>query len=166
MDEDEGTGEWVGVIGFSQGAKLAFSMLLENQLRQQKDPKAIGFAGVHWQFAVIMAGRGPPYNLDRTEKSDQQHYSSLIKGCENELYFDAFADRLRTPTLHVHGLEDAGLDKHRALLKYFASPEHAKLIDWEGAHRIPFQKPDVDMVTEAILDIAHGYSKMGITSPS
>jgi len=47
MDKDEGEGEWVGFLGFGQGAALAFSILLENQLqlRLQRDPWAIAFAG-------------------------------------------------------------------------------------------------------------------------
>lgn len=63
MDQDEGYGEWVGLTGFSQGAKLAFSILLENQLRLKKDALAPGYAGVHWRFGVIMAGRAAPSSL-------------------------------------------------------------------------------------------------------
>ena len=156
MVEDEGTGEWVGLIGFSQGAKLAFSILLENQLRLQKDRQSTGFAGVHWDFGVIMAGRGPPYNLSNGHKSSQ-HYSSITGvsvGCDSELSSLPFPNKLQTPTLHVHGLEDGGLEMHRHLLKHFTSPNDSRLIQWHGAHRIPIASEDVKAVTEGILETA------------
>ena len=156
MDEDEGSGEWVGLIGFSQGAKLAFSILLENQLRLQKDRRATGFAGVHWQFGVIMAGRGPPYNLGHSHKNPQ-HYTSvagLSPVCESDLSSLPFSNKLQTPTLHVHGLQDGGLDMHRHLLKHFTSPAKSRLIQWYGAHRIPIQSTNVKEITEGILEMA------------
>ncbi|MCJ1381390.1 hypothetical protein MMC17_004500 [Xylographa soralifera] len=109
MNSDEGTGEWVGILGFSQGAALAFTILLENQLRLQRDPRATASAGVHWRFGVIMAGRAPPFSLSHiTQKA--QHYKSLTQRslCYEKASFPEvfpFATRLRTPTLHVHGFE-------------------------------------------------------------
>ena len=156
MVEDEGTGDWVGLIGFSQGAKLAFSILLENQLRLQKDRRATGFAGVHWQFGVIMAGRGPPYNLGHSHKNSQ-HYSSvagLAPTCESDLSLLPFSNKLQTPTLHVHGSEDGGLDMHKHLLRHFTSPANSKLIQWHGAHRIPITTTDVKEITKGILEMA------------
>ena len=156
MDEDEGTGEWVGLLGFNQGAKVAFSILLKNQLRLENDPWAPGFAGVHWQFGVIMAGRGPPFSPDRIKRRNQ-HYSSLTQlsqDCENALIYRPFPDILQTPTLHVRGLQDAGLHMHRALLKRCTSPPTARFIVWDGAHRIPIKSADVTKITEAILEVA------------
>lgn len=79
-----------------------------------------------------MAGRAPPFSLNPiTQKS--QHYSSLMQlsqGCEKALFFDPFPTRLRTPTQHVHGLRDGGLELHRNLLEYFASPAHTRLVGW------------------------------------
>ncbi|KAM0815817.1 putative Serine hydrolase FSH domain-containing protein [Seiridium cardinale] len=156
MDRDEGSGEWVGILGFSQGARMAFSILLENQLRMQNSPPTTGFAGVHWQFGVIMAGRGAPFGLsDRSGNTHYAHFSQL-PGVQEEAWYDGcFPDRLRTPTLHVHGLQDPGLELHRALLTHFASPEHARLIEWNGAHRIPLKTADVKLLVDATLEIAN-----------
>lgn len=159
MESDQGNGEWVGLLGFSQGAKLAFSILLENQLRLQRDPWAAPFAGAHWRFGVIMAGRAPPFSLSPlTRKS--KHYSSLTnlsQGRQHDkaLPLDRSPTKLYTPTLHVHGLKDGGLELHRDLLHKFASPAHSRLIEWDGAHRIPIRSADVKLVTDAILEIAN-----------
>ena len=150
MDADEGTGEWVGLIGFSQGAKLALSILLENQFRQEEDRFAVGFAGVQWKFGIIMAGRAPPYSLsDRTK--DSKHY---VRPGELPQEFgradEKFRDKLRTPTLHVHGLLDSGLELHRDFLEYFCELSSTRFLEWEGAHRIPFRPNDVTSITDGI----------------
>lgn len=156
MDEDEGIGAWVGLLGFSQGAKLAFSILLENQLRVQNDRWGTAFTGVFWQFGIIMAGRALPFNLSYGRK-DSQHYAGLTQisqDCGNSLGFGPFPDRLRTPTLHVHGLRDSGLSLHQTLLNSFTCADHTKLVEWDGAHRIPLKSADIKKITEAILEVA------------
>ena len=156
MDEDKGDGEWTGILGFSQGAALAFSILLENQLRLQRDGWATAFAGVFWRFGVIMAGRAPPFSLSPMTQNSH-HYKSLAElpqGREEALSSDPFPDRLRTPTLHVHGTRDSGLELHRDLLKGFASTAQTMLVEWDGAHRIPIRSADVKRITEAILEVA------------
>ena len=156
MDKDEGEGEWVGLLGFSQGAALAFSILLENQLRLQRDPSATAFAGVNWGFGIIMAGRAPPFSLNPITQNSH-HYNSVTKpshGRDKASFSDPFPHRLRTPTLHVHGMRDGGLELHRDLVGCFASPIHTRLVEWDGAHRIPFRGVDVEKIAEAILEVA------------
>ena len=160
MDADRGTGEWVGLIGFSQGAKLAVSMLLDYQLRQIEDPSATGFAGAQWKFGIIMAGRAPPYSL--SEKTiDNEHYVRLNElPREYDYEPSELQDKLRIPTLHVHGLRDPGLDLHRHLLRDFCDPASATLIEWDGGHRIPFKSSDVKLITDGILKVA----KVGVST--
>ena len=156
MDEDDGHGQWAGLLGFSQGAALAFSILLENQLRLERNPASPGFAGAHWQFGVIMAGRAPPFSLSPHTQLNHE-FKSLTQhpqGRRKTLRSDPFATKLRTPTLHVHGLRDCGLELHRDLLKQSTSPEHSRLVEWEGAHRIPFRSSDVNRITQAIREVA------------
>jgi hypothetical protein len=153
MNEDNGIGEWVGLLGFSQGAKLAFSILLENQSRLKKDPRSTVYTGIHWRFGILMAGRAPPYNLgcngDSNNYCDVTRPSSYVSPHQT-----AVTDKLQTPTLHVHGLQDGGLEMHRDLLNSFCSPTSHRLIEWDGAHRIPFKTTDVDRIAKSILDVA------------
>jgi hypothetical protein len=73
MEDDDragGTGEWVGLMGFSQGAKMTASLLLEQQAREEKarrdggavETGLIGVAGINWRFGVLLAGRAPMSN--------------------------------------------------------------------------------------------------------
>ena len=156
MDKDEGKGEWIGLLGFSQGAALAFSILLENQLRLQRDASATAFAGVYWRFGIIMAGRAPPFSLNPINQ-DTHHYNSVTQlshGRGKASFSDRYPHRLRTPTLHVHGMRDGGLELHRELVRCFASRTHTRLVEWDGAHRIPFRSVDVEKITKAILEVA------------
>ncbi|KAK2758260.1 hypothetical protein FQN54_004105 [Arachnomyces sp. PD_36] len=167
MKSDPGTGEWVGLLGFSQGAKLAFSILLEDQQRQQEKGKPPlqddgRFLGVNWKFGVLLAGRGPPYALSHRNLT-RPHYDAPGQ-TPAALSVESLAAALRlnppgpesvlmTPTVHVHGLQDEGLPFHRLLLKHFVDPASAQLVEWDGNHRVPIKTADVDAVTRALFSI-------------
>jgi pimeloyl-ACP methyl ester carboxylesterase len=167
MEDDDragGRGEWVGLMGFSQGAKMAASLLLEQQAREdvaaargngRVDAGLVGVEGLKWRFGVLLAGRAPLSNLN-PEIMDSQALVSAAELSEGFRFIDEVDQGavLRKPTLHVHGLADAGLHLHRVLLKEYCEEESATLVEWDGAHRIPLKSKDVDRVVEAIYDLA------------
>lgn len=151
MDADDrlgATGDWVGVLGFSQGAKIAASILL----RQQERPGALGRLGrpgAGFRFGVLLAGRGPllqydPDEADWSAEGEKFDYESNL----------AAGRVLRLPTVHVHGLQDTGLHFHRILLDQWCDPATTKLVEWDGNHRLPFKTADVGLVVSPILDLA------------
>lgn len=156
MDADEGTGEWVGVLGFSQGAKLAASLLYERQLALDSGTEG---EGTKWQFAVMMAGRAPLVSLSEASKDFtwMQGAGGLVEGVDKESIRERPEMRLRLPTLHVHGLKDEGLSLHRTLVEDYCAPGSAALVEWDGPHRIPIKKTDVDRVVKAILELCDEY---------
>jgi len=157
MEEDDGegaTGEWIGLIGFSQGAKMAASLLFDQQVKEELGVN-IGPRQTSWRFAVLMAGRAPLVSLSE--------YSSDIKGLQHpEQISEGFENlddpngkcKLKLPTIHVHGLKDGGLHLHRRLLEQYCEPDSATLIEWDGNHRVPIKTNDVRQVVNAILDVA------------
>ena len=153
IDEDRGTGPWIGLLGFSQGAKLAASMLYEQQLQCDAAEK---ITGPKWRFAVILAGRAPLVSL--SDKTEGKPWMQSAGGIADGVDLDAIKDhpelRLRLPTIHVHGLQDPGLHLHRRLVNDYCEPGSTTLIEWDGNHRIPLKKTDVDKVVEAILEVA------------
>ena len=79
-----------------------------------------------------MAGKAPPFSLDHSNlQSSRQYCKSFTyrqKGRHEESSMSTNCpaiDKLRTPTLHVHGLQDAGLGLLRNLLRDSMSPTHA-----------------------------------------
>ncbi|KAI4283258.1 MAG: hypothetical protein L6R38_002300 [Xanthoria sp. 2 TBL-2021] len=154
-DRQGATGEWVGVLGFSQGAKVALSLLL----RQQDYAAKLGkhFAPDNFRFAVSMAGRAPLVSLDQDMLSDPalldasqftvEQTPGLATKCREE-------NVLRLPTVHVHGLNDPGLHLHQALLNDCCAKNETTLVEWDGTHRVPIETKDVLPVANAIIDIA------------
>jgi hypothetical protein len=166
MEDDDragGTGEWVGLMGFSQGAKLSASLLLEQQAREIKARKdkvdietgLTGVPGVNWRFGILLAGRAPLSNLNPEILKSQAlvDAGNLSEGFQFCKDVDEEA-MLHKPTLHVHGMADAGLHLHQRLLHEYCEEGTATLVEWEGAHRIPIKTKDVDRVVAAIYDLA------------
>ncbi|EER25594.1 hypothetical protein D8B26_000092 [Coccidioides posadasii str. Silveira] len=154
-DRSGATGPWVGLLGFSQGAKLAASLIFRQQVRAEKLGRAK--AGSDWKFAVLMAGRAPIVSLD-----PDVFRSSLLSNLSQtglsgppELG-DIMGEEhvLKLPTIHVHGLADPGLHLHRELLENYCSVDSARVVEWNGAHRVPLKSADVNPLIEEILNLA------------
>ncbi|ORY09419.1 serine hydrolase FSH [Clohesyomyces aquaticus] len=167
MEDDDragATGEWVGLMGFSQGAKLSASLLLEQQAREDKAKREgsadigvgpIGVSGLNWRFGVLLAGRAPLSNLNPAVMKSSALVSA--KDISEGFQFCSEVDdeaKLREKTIHVHGMADPGLHLHRKLLDDYCEEGTTTLVEWEGAHRIPLKSKDVNKVMEAIYDVA------------
>lgn len=156
IDDDDSygaTGEWIGLLGFSQGAKMSASLLFRQQKGTEKAKSVNNF-----RFAVLLAGRGPLVSLDpefcmtmafhdAAALSLGPHQSNFPDGEKHD-------NVLRIPTLHVHGLKDPGLEHHRQFLKEYCGEGSTTLIEWDGDHRVPLKQKDVVTVVEQILDLA------------
>lgn len=147
------TGEWVGLLGFSQGAKVAASLLYRQQIRETRGDIS---PNCRFLFGVLMAGRAPLVSLelqspghgslpDAAHMSRADDLSRVVHNGENILLI---------PTLHVHGLRDKGRDLHRQLYDEFCGPETRTLVEWDGDHRIPLKIKDVVLVANHIRMLA------------
>ncbi|KAI1305056.1 citrinin biosynthesis oxidoreductase CtnB [Xylaria venustula] len=172
MDADnaEGAdGPWVGLLGFSQGAKLAASLLFRQQQRalrglggrkgSTRGDAAMGSDGVFdgWRFAVVLAGRAPLVNLQPgVFKSSLLSDPSETGLTETpDLMEMASGDHiLHLPSIHVHGLTDPGLHLHQELFERYTDPASARLVQWDGGHRVVLKSTDVEPVVDAILAVA------------
>jgi hypothetical protein len=167
MEDDDragGRGEWVGLMGFSQGAGLSASLLLEQQAREELSKREgrkdigvgpTGIKGLNWRFGILLAGRAPLSNLN-PELLTSRALASVADASEGFQFCDVEDDEaiLKKKTLHVHGLADPGLQRHRLLLNDYCEEESATLVEWDGAHRVPLKSKDVNRVMEAVYDIA------------
>lgn len=160
MKADEGDGEYVGVLGFSQGAKVACSLLLKQQLDEAAgtvaaDKEVLG----KFRFGIILAGRAPLLAL--SEEMEEMKFLQSAGGLPDEADMDAIFDapecKLRLPTVHVHGLKDEGLSLHRRCVEDYCAAGTTTVVEWDGPHRIPLKKVDVDRVVDAITTIADEY---------
>ncbi|MCJ1418838.1 hypothetical protein MMC32_005189 [Xylographa parallela] len=155
-DVSGATGEWVALLGFSQGAKVSASLLYRQQVREEVFGKHQ--AGTNFRFGVLLAGRGPLISLDPdlalissalpdasqiTDHKDGGKHVFLQKG-----------HVLRIPTLHVHGLRDNGRELHQQLFEDFCDRYSRRLVEWDGDHRLPLKFQDVSLVVRQIRELA------------
>jgi predicted esterase len=113
--------EFVGVLGFSQGAKLAAGLLLEQQVRGRK-----GF-----RFGVLLMGVSPP----------------LVSGLSDEQR----ATKIAVPSVVVLGKEDPWRNEGRRLYDEFWETGKANLLELEIGHRLPDLEAENKMVVDEIL---------------
>ena len=154
-DEKGATGEWVALLGFSQGAKMCASLLFSQQAGIESFVKRNSWPS--FRFAVLMAGRGPLVSLasEDTEIPGLYDPSSLSPvALSDEQDFKKAGHSLRIPTIHVHGMQDPGLELHRKMLRLYCDKSQVRLIEWDGEHRIPIKSKDVAVLVEEILSVA------------
>ncbi|MCJ1235429.1 hypothetical protein MMC14_003397 [Varicellaria rhodocarpa] len=157
MDIDPGTGPFVGVMGFSQGAKMAASLLYEQQLQEEQNVKK----DYDFKFGILMAGRAPLVSLSSLSESmvkssppTMVSAAGISEGYNFDVGDQVKVPKIHIPTIHVHGLQDPGLHFHRRLYKENCELESTTLIEWEGAHRVPLKSKDVDPIVNAIMKYA------------
>lgn len=154
MEDDPGTGEWVGILGFSQGAKISASLLWTQQQVTQKFGEAE--SPTQFKFGVLMAGRGPLIRLDM--RVDQPQYvvdaAQLSGAFKDWPTTNEGPHVIKVPTLHVHGLRDPSLEEHRVLKNSYCEAGSTLLVEWDGGHRLPVKVHDVETVSAKILELA------------
>jgi predicted esterase len=123
--EKDGRG-FIGVLGFSQGARVAAGLLLEHQLRKKHDGESSGL-----DFGVFMNGTCPPLtsglsDLERTEQID---------------FF----------TLSVLGIQDPWREDGRRLYSQHCNRDQAVLMEFDVGHRLPLLEEDTARIAEEML---------------
>jgi predicted esterase len=113
--------EFVGVLGFSQGAKLASGLLLEQHVRGTN-----GF-----KFGVLLMGTSPPLTAGLTaeERRTRVGISSVV----------------------VLGKEDPWCEEGRRLYEEFWEREKATLVELDIGHRLPTLEKETEMIVDEIL---------------
>lgn len=210
---------FVGVMGFSQGTRVATGLLLEQQLQAQQQQQQQR----QWQknhkddlrppplrFAVLLGGTYPPLPLTDTLPSLPSPADtsaiclSCSASCERSSSSESGAEaavsvylkkeparmvaattasppllsssldddsssgkmpklhsqqqRIRIPSVHVHGLQDPWLGEARELLKNCYDSRYATLVEFQGGHHVPSAQKDIDELARAILAAYHASS--------
>ncbi|KAG4432464.1 hypothetical protein IFR05_012054 [Cadophora sp. M221] len=119
---------FVGIIGFSQGAKLAAGVCLEQQIRASKtaDVKRLGLL----KFAVFLNGTSPPL----TSMLTAEEKGELIK----------------IPSVHVVGLQDPWREESAALFGNSFDKKNSKKIEFDLGHRLPTAEKDTALIVGEI----------------
>ncbi|KAL2065960.1 hypothetical protein VTL71DRAFT_3630 [Oculimacula yallundae] len=130
---------FAGVMGFSQGAGMAASLLLQAQQAHNRGERS------YWsslKFGIMFNG-----TADCLEW--QAHRSA------QEIKDDA----IRIPTVQVHGLADPWLSNGRMMLDRFFQRDTVKLIEFQGAHHLINDEDGTRKLAKDIEEMALGRHK-------
>lgn len=166
MDADKGgTGPWVAVLGFSQGAKMAASLLWSQERLRDEDSKTTAettrppLLGADFKFGVLVAGSPPTVSLDPRVRAPIPRFA--VDAERPQLNLEEWPESsdgehaLHTiPTVHVHGVLDPGLERHRRLLETYCAEGTTRLVEWQGDHRLPIKSHDVKAVVDVLMEVA------------
>lgn len=148
IKNDEGDGEFVGVLGFSQGGRMAAGLLADLE-----EGEATGLP--YWQFGVLICAGYPPLSMSTSRlggakpKGEVDGHGPLREPGEEEI--------IHVPSVHVRGTLDPHLEKGRRLVKYFDEKTRISM-EFVMGHHLPAaagdttsRKGDTDEIRDAIL---------------
>lgn len=130
---DDGKPPIVGIMAFSQGARVATGLLLHMaRLYAQRQ----GDKYHRIQFAIICNATYPPLFLEHQMTPDTDRRTVAI------------------PTLHLHGSDDPWRPESEEMLANFYDQEHANAIVFQGKHQLPLLQTDVGKILVSIRGLA------------
>ncbi len=146
ISEDGDDGTFVGVLGFSQGARLALGLLHE---KQEKHPEAFNNFG----FGVFICGTYPPLGMGSAlfPVTPTAQFESQ--------YWDAKHERIvDVPSIHVIGERDPYARKSR-LLARCSEPKSATVIEFNTGHHLPSKPADTQRLAEGMVALLRDHQQ-------
>lgn len=138
VDQHDGT-PFQGVLGFSEGASVAASLILRQYRVKGTSP---------FKFAIFICGILPLRSV--TEDN--------ILADEA----DETAERIEVPTAHIVGSKDPGYQGSRALYK-LCDPSSASIFDHGGAHTIPWDLASTQGIATEIRSVVERFQSVSTT---
>lgn len=146
--KDDG-GEFVGLLGFSQGARLTSGLLADQEERN------VGEGMPEWKFGVMLCGSFPPLSLSLARAPSTKLSHGIDEHGETREPDDD--EIIHIPSVLVRGTLDPHCEKGRRLVKYF-DPDIAVSLVFKMGHHLPgaagdttSDKGDTQKIVDAIL---------------
>ncbi|KAL9138289.1 MAG: hypothetical protein Q9175_000515 [Cornicularia normoerica] len=148
--KDDG-GEFVGLLGFSQGARLTAGLLADQEERNAAEGMP------DWKFGVMLCGSFPPLSLSLARTPSTKPSQGIDEHGETREPGDD--EIIHVPSVLVRGTLDPHCEKGRRLVKYF-DPETAIVMAFKMGHHLPgaagdttSDKGDNQKIVDAILKV-------------
>ena len=135
-------GEWVGVLGFSQGGRLAAGLCWQ----QQHGAGGLdGLApGLRFKFAALVGAAWPLL-------FSVQEAPTMAGQRESSLWDEGFEGSIGMPSVHCIGRRDAVAEMARLIAKCF-DKEQAKMLEPNIGHQMPLEEKENNELCDAILE--------------
>ena len=143
MSEDGG--QFVGVLGFSQGARMAAGLLADQEQGEDDGmPK--------WKFGVLLCGSYPPASLTATRNTTPKTNGHVQRDEHGQIREPYAGEMIGVPSVHMRGLQDVHLEKGRRLSKYFSDKIE---FEFDQGHHLPGAAGDTTSPKTATADLAN-----------
>ncbi|KAL8965895.1 MAG: hypothetical protein Q9183_003631 [Haloplaca sp. 2 TL-2023] len=142
----EDGGNFVGVLGFSQGARLALGLLHEKQ-----EKKAEAFT--EFGFGVFICGTYPPLGI-----SSALFPATPTVQFETQYWEVKHQSILNMPTVHVLGYKDPFLYKSR-LLAQCSEPSSTTVMGFNMGHHLPVIPADTLRLANKLIALYESYQR-------
>lgn len=143
LHEDDGP-PFVGVLGFSQGTRVAAGLLHEQE--------RTGAVAPSLRFGVFLNGNYPPW---RQPSHPSTLFPSIPEFMQNESTRDwneAHEGAIHLPSVHVHGRQDFLIARSQMLAKCF-DPTSATVIEFDNGHFLPTRDDETQKIADEIVRI-------------
>ncbi|KAF1983008.1 hypothetical protein K402DRAFT_303207, partial [Aulographum hederae CBS 113979] len=146
--KDDDAPEWIGVLAFSQGTRIAGGLLLDQQMRAAAGKPA----RTHFKFGVLCMGSFAPLLSETTTSEDHPNFTatSPSSSTTKEHYK---RHPITIPTLHLHGLRDDQLNNGRVQKKTYYEEGKARGVEINYHHAMPWFQWDLEVLAEAVRDL-------------
>ena len=156
----EDGGEFVGLVGFSQGARLTAGLLADQV--EGNAPEGIPL----WKFGVMLCGSFPPLSISLARSPSAKPSQGVDEHGETR---EPDQDEIiHVPSVLVRGTLDPHCEKGRRLVKYF-DPETANVLVFKMGHHLPgaagdttSDKGDTQRIVDAILKVYPDHIRYGV----
>lgn len=121
--------DWVGILGFSQGGRLAAGVLAEQERREELTGEG---EGEGFKFGVFLMTPSPPMTELVYKDGDEK------------------IERIRVPSVNVVGKQDKWYESSKKMHEEYFE-ESAKSVEFDVGHRLPNEAKDIMCIAREIL---------------
>jgi len=145
---------FVALMGFSEGARMAAGIALDQQLQRSKsadqDQSSIPESEKSdFLFGIYLMGTSPPLTVGPSPRSGgMSSFLPMMSGGSLPV--------ITLPSVHVIGLKDPWKDESREMATKYFDSKTAKIVEFDIGHHLPTVKAESVRTANAILNLYHG----------
>ena len=133
--EKEDGAPFVGVLGFSQGGRIAAGLLQEQEQTPAAAPRLWFGVIINSTYPPLRQPSNPSATLPQLTESARQEWNDQHDGC------------IHLPSVHVHGTLDEDLDRSRLLVRCF-DPATTTVMEFDNGHNLPLLEDDTQKIAD------------------
>ena len=153
-------GEFVGVLGFSQGGRQTAGLLADLQNGEETQLP-------NWKFGLMLCASYPPLSMEYAKNQSKGKGWKGKTDVHGEIREPEAHEIIHVPSVHVRATLDPHLEKGRRLMKFF-DDEIATEMEFVMGHHLPgaagdttSDEGDTEKIKEAVLKAYGNKSSKG-----